>query len=55
MTVPADLDAAAADLERRGRTVVAVAWDGVARGILAVSDTVKTTAPRRSPPCGDSG
>ena len=41
VTMPAELDAAAADLERRGRTVVVVAWDGVARGILAVSDTVK--------------
>ncbi len=41
VTVPADLDTAAADLERRARTVVAVAWDGVARGILAVSDTVR--------------
>ena len=41
ITLPAELDAAATDLEHRGRTVVVVAWDGVARGILAVSDTVK--------------
>ena len=41
ITMPGVLDAAATDLERRGRTVVVVAWDGVARGILAVSDTVR--------------
>lgn len=41
IAVPVELEAAAADLEHRGRTVVVVAWDGVARGILAVSDTVK--------------
>lgn len=30
--------------ERDGRTVVAVAWDGAARGILIVADTVKPTS-----------
>ncbi|WP_460533507.1 heavy metal translocating P-type ATPase [Humibacter ginsengiterrae] len=30
--------------ERDGRTVVAVAWDGAARGILVVADTVKPTS-----------
>jgi Cu+-exporting ATPase len=29
----------------RGRTAVAVAWDGVARGVLEVADTVKATSP----------
>ncbi|WP_394553840.1 heavy metal translocating P-type ATPase [Agromyces sp. MMS24-JH15] len=31
-------------LEADGRTVVAVAWDGAARGILAVTDAVKPTS-----------
>ena len=30
--------------ERDGGTVVAVAWDGVARGVLVVADTVKPTS-----------
>ena len=41
ITVPAALEAAKTELEGRGRTAVAVAWDGEVRGILAVSDTVK--------------
>lgn len=39
--MPAVLVAAQAELEAAGGTVVAVAWDGQARGILSVSDTVK--------------
>jgi P-type Cu+ transporter len=38
---PEDLAWEKAALEARGGTVVAVAWNGRARGILAVSDTVK--------------
>jgi Cu+-exporting ATPase len=30
--------------EREGRTVVAVGWDGAARGLLVVADTVKPTS-----------
>ena len=32
-------------LESAGRTVVLAAWDGAARGLLAVADTVKPTSP----------
>ncbi|MFI8927707.1 heavy metal translocating P-type ATPase [Streptomyces sp. NPDC053474] len=35
---------ARARAEAAGRTVVLVAWDGVARGLLAVADTVKDTS-----------
>ncbi|MGA0567234.1 heavy metal translocating P-type ATPase [Rathayibacter sp. KR2-224] len=40
----AELEDAKAAAERDGKTVVAVAWDGVARGILTVADTVKSTS-----------
>ncbi|MFE6158972.1 heavy metal translocating P-type ATPase [Streptomyces sp. NPDC056486] len=33
-----------AEAEAAGRTAVLVAWDGVARGVLAVADTVKDTS-----------
>ncbi|WP_308492760.1 heavy metal translocating P-type ATPase [Microbacterium terrisoli] len=36
--------AAKAQAEADGKTVVAVAWDGAARGILIVADTVKPTS-----------
>ncbi|MGN8027423.1 heavy metal translocating P-type ATPase [Microbacterium sp. 22242] len=36
--------AAKADAEAGGKTVVAVGWDGSARGILVVADTVKPTS-----------
>ena len=36
--------AAKAAAENDGQTVVAVAWDGAARGILIVADTVKSTS-----------
>ncbi|SFR57615.1 Cu+-exporting ATPase [Microbacterium azadirachtae] len=36
--------AAKAEAEAGGKTVVAVGWDGVARGILVVADTVKPTS-----------
>jgi Cu+-exporting ATPase len=39
-TLAATLDAA----EAAGRTAVLVGWDGVARGVLAVADTVKPTS-----------
>jgi len=42
--LPADLERARAAAEDEGRTVVAVAWDGVARAVLVVSDTVKPTS-----------
>ena len=44
LTVPADLAAAASDLEEQGRTAVFVARDGHVVGVLAVADTVKDDA-----------
>ena len=38
------LERAKADAEASGRTAVAVAWDGRARGVLTVADTVKPTS-----------
>jgi Cu+-exporting ATPase len=38
------LAAAKAEAERAGGTVVGVGWDGAARGILVVADTVKPTS-----------
>jgi Cu+-exporting ATPase len=40
----ASLAGALRDAEADGSTVVAVAWDGAVRGILAVADTVKPTS-----------
>jgi P-type Cu+ transporter len=37
--LPAPLTAAVSAAQERGETAVAVAWDGVARGVLAVGDT----------------
>jgi Cu+-exporting ATPase len=42
--LPAELERARADAEAAGRTVVAVGWDGAARGLLVVADTVKPTS-----------
>jgi P-type Cu+ transporter len=42
----AGLAAAAAAAEDAGRTVVAVGWDGAARGLLVVADTVRPTSAR---------
>ncbi|MGV8883525.1 MAG: heavy metal translocating P-type ATPase [Rhodoglobus sp.] len=42
--VPAALAAAKAEAEASGNTVVLVAWDGVARGVLVVADTIKPTS-----------
>ena len=42
----ADLSTARDAAESAGRTVVAVGWDGTARGLLVVSDTVKPTSAR---------
>ncbi|GAA4862071.1 heavy metal translocating P-type ATPase [Actinomycetospora straminea] len=39
-----DLTTAKLQAEERGHTVVAVAWDGAARGLLVVADTVKDTS-----------
>ncbi|MFN8099803.1 MAG: heavy metal translocating P-type ATPase [Dermatophilaceae bacterium] len=42
--LPDTLATALADAERAGGTVVAVAWDGVARGLVVIGDTVKPTS-----------
>ncbi|WP_020672279.1 heavy metal translocating P-type ATPase [Amycolatopsis nigrescens] len=42
--LPADLAAAKAEAEQQGRTAVAVGWDGRARAVLVVADTVKATS-----------
>ncbi|MGP3925132.1 heavy metal translocating P-type ATPase [Streptomyces sp. 8N616] len=42
--LPEELAEAMAEAERHGRTAVAVAWDGEARGVLVVSDTIKPTS-----------
>jgi P-type Cu+ transporter len=42
--LPAELESAPNAEERRGRTVVAVGWDGETRALLLVADTVKSTS-----------
>jgi Cu+-exporting ATPase len=42
--LPDELAAAKVAAEERGHTAVAVAWDGAARGVLVVADTVKPTS-----------
>jgi Cu+-exporting ATPase len=44
IVLPPELLDAVEAAEARGRTAVTVAWDGRARGVLAVSDTVKPTS-----------
>jgi Cu+-exporting ATPase len=44
MHLTPELEAAKAAAERHGRTAVAVGWDGQARAVLVVADTVKPTS-----------
>ncbi|MGW1228193.1 heavy metal translocating P-type ATPase [Streptomyces sp. NPDC002530] len=44
IALPGPLAAALEDAEAQGRTAVAVAWDGEARGIVAVADAVKESS-----------
>jgi Cu+-exporting ATPase len=44
VTVPDELTAALQAARERGATAVVVAWEGRARGIIAVSDTIKATS-----------
>jgi cation-transporting ATPase V len=46
LAVPDELDRRIQELEALGRTAVSVGWDGRARGVLAVADTLKGNAPR---------
>ncbi|MYX13776.1 heavy metal translocating P-type ATPase [Streptomyces sp. SID8374] len=41
IALPPELTAALAEAEEQGRTAVAVAWEGKARGVLGVADAVK--------------
>ncbi|MGZ3115574.1 heavy metal translocating P-type ATPase [Streptomyces sp. H62] len=42
--LPPEVARARDEAERRGRTAVVVGWDGVARGVVAVADTVRETS-----------
>ncbi|KUN82210.1 carbonate dehydratase [Streptomyces bungoensis] len=42
--LPRELEEAKAAAEAEGRTAVAVAWDGEARGVLTVADAIKETS-----------
>jgi Cu+-exporting ATPase len=44
LRLPADLADARSAAEAKGQTVVAVSWDGAARGLIVVADTVKPTS-----------
>ncbi|MDQ0948570.1 Cu+-exporting ATPase [Streptomyces phaeochromogenes] len=44
MALPSNLVAAKAEAEAKGRTAIAVAWDGEARAVLEVADAVKPTS-----------
>ena len=44
IALPDELEMALTSFEEQGQTAVAVAWDGKARGIMAVSDVVKATS-----------
>ncbi|SDU87785.1 heavy metal translocating P-type ATPase [Jiangella alkaliphila] len=44
VALPAELTEAMERAEAAGRTAVAVAWDGAARGVLVVADAVKPTS-----------
>ncbi|MBL8926094.1 MAG: copper-translocating P-type ATPase [Pseudonocardia sp.] len=44
ITLPPLLAGALVDAQSRGRTAVAVAWDGAARAVLVIADTVKPTS-----------
>jgi P-type Cu+ transporter len=44
LAIPAELEAAMRAAERQGRTAVVAAWDGEARAVLVVADTVKPTS-----------
>ncbi len=44
MPLPAGLQAARSAAEARGQTAIAAGWDGEARAVLVVSDTVKPTS-----------
>jgi Cu+-exporting ATPase len=44
LTLPPELEAACAGAEQRGQTAVAAAWDGEARAMFVVADTLKPSS-----------
>jgi len=44
LNLPADLTEAHRGAQEAGRTAIAIGWDGAARGVLVVADTVKPTS-----------
>jgi P-type Cu+ transporter len=44
MHLPAELESARREAEALGRTAIAVGWDGEARGLVVVADTVKPSS-----------
>jgi Cu+-exporting ATPase len=44
LELPAELERAREEAERQGQTVVAVAWEGAVRGLLALSDRIKESS-----------
>jgi Cu+-exporting ATPase len=44
MQLPAELEAARGEAEAKGQTAIAVGWDGEARGLVVVADTVKPSS-----------
>ena len=42
--LPPELETAVVEAQQAGRTAIAVSWDGRARGVLSVADTVKATS-----------
>jgi Cu+-exporting ATPase len=44
MHLPPELEAARSEAEGLGRTAIAVGWDGEARGLIVVADTVKPSS-----------
>jgi P-type Cu+ transporter len=44
LTMPPELEAARSAAEGRGQTAIAAGWDGQARAVFAVADTVKATS-----------
>ncbi len=53
--MPPELDAALARAAEAGRTAIAVAWDGAARGVLVVVDAVKPSSAEAVRPLRDLG
>jgi Cu+-exporting ATPase len=45
LELPAPLERSRVDAELAGSTVVAVGWDGAARGVVALADTLKASSP----------